>query len=73
MFRAKGTVFTAGSRLIMYGGCFWVWRWAFRRCMKVVFPEPVKVRQFYSSCRVIGGEGDTSHADANNCWWRAAS
>lgn len=52
MFESKGTLRTAGSRFITYGGAVvsgacvcCVWRWELMRCMKVVLPDPAMPTQ----------------------------
>lgn len=59
MLLSKGTVRTAGSRFITYGGERWAWRWELIRCMKVVLPEPV--RAWFVSIHILihrGPEGE---------------
>lgn len=38
MFASYGICVTAGSRLRIYGGLFWLCKYELRRCIKVVFP-----------------------------------
>ena len=52
MFESKGTLRTAGSRLITYGGAtvlgdsVWaVCRWELMRCINVVLPDPAMPTQ----------------------------
>ena len=64
MLLSKGTLRTAGSRLITYGRSFWPCRCAFIRCMKVVLPEPGEVLEELD----FTVERQTSHAYADNSY-----
>ena len=64
MLEEKGTLRTAGSRFITYGGASLAWRWALILCIKVVLPEPEDCVSFEVNLRVEIRY--TSHADTDN-------
>ena len=66
---SNGTLRTAGSRLMTYGGSLLPWRCELILCINVVFPEPSRMALalYPDSARIRVLL--TSHSDADNSYW----